>query len=81
MTSFLTAILAALFVSAASPGGGQTSQDLRSTPAGRRLSEVIELINSGDRAAAARYASENYGGQFRTIPMSQHQGFILKCTT
>jgi CubicO group peptidase (beta-lactamase class C family) len=79
MPSFFAAMLAALFVSAASAGGpqaAQTSQDLRSTPAGRRLSEVIELINSGDRAAAARYASENYGGQFRTIPMSQHQGFV-----
>jgi hypothetical protein len=72
MTSFVAALLTALLVSAY-----QVPQDLRSTPAGRRLSEVIELINSGDRAATAKYASENYGDKFRTIPMSQHQGFYL----
>ncbi len=46
------------------------------TPALQRAYEIIELINSGDRKAAAAYIKKNYAPQFLEIPLNQHLDFI-----
>ncbi len=45
-------------------------------PAERRVKELVQFINSGDRAAYQKYVSENFAGNFARIPMEQHLEFF-----
>jgi hypothetical protein len=42
----------------------------------RRVHELIELINSGDRKAAWTYAQRNFSPDFLKIPKEEHLNFI-----
>lgn len=53
------------------PAAGTTD-----SPAVSRGRELIQFINSGDRAAAAAYIKENYAPEFMRIPLSQHLAFL-----
>ncbi len=45
-------------------------------PAERRAKELIQFINSGNRAAYQKYVTENFAPNFARIPMEQHLGFF-----
>lgn len=47
------------------------------SPAETRAREVVQLINSGDRAAVKKYVAENFAGQMASIPMDAHLNFFL----
>ncbi len=75
----LSALAAALLAAACLCSTGRASEEVQLpiTPAGTRLTEVVDLINSGDRAAAQEYVSEQYSPQFRdAFPMTQHTGIF-----
>ena len=43
------------------------------TPAGKRAAEIVELMNSGDKAAAQAYIDAHYAPEFKgAFPMAQH---------
>lgn len=47
------------------------------TPAATRMSEIVDLINTGDRAAIEEYIEESYSTGFReAFPMTQHTGMF-----
>jgi CubicO group peptidase (beta-lactamase class C family) len=46
-------------------------------PAETRAREVVELINSGDRAAIKKYVDANFNDRMRGIPIDRHMGFFL----
>ncbi|HZS10587.1 MAG TPA: serine hydrolase domain-containing protein [Blastocatellia bacterium] len=56
----------------------QPQADAANNPAARRANEIIGLINSGNRAEAAKYVTENYGAEFAKMPMDAHLGFISR---
>src|SRR5438105_1994909 len=79
MMRVLTRTLMLALLLALCPNGlrAQQNQSTLETPAGRRVAELIRLINSGDRAAARVYAKENYApGFFERAPMEAHLNFI-----
>ncbi len=45
-------------------------------PAERRVRELIQFLNSGNRAAYQKYVAENFAPNFARIPMEQHLGFF-----
>lgn len=47
-------------------------------PAERRAKELIQFLNSGDRATYQKYVTENFAPNFLKIPMEQHLGFLLQ---
>lgn len=54
-------------------GAYQDVRDLPDTPAAQRLTELIEIINSGDAERTEAYLTEHLTDDFRTmIPMEQH---------
>ena len=73
--------LAALAVLSLLPGAmlaQQSGQD-SSSPAAKRATELVWLINSGDRAAGRAYAQANYAPSFLTMaPMEAHLGHISR---
>ena len=47
------------------------------TPAGKRLTEFIELINVNDKAAIEKYVNENLSLNFKSaMPIERHVGMI-----
>jgi len=73
-------VLAAALLAAAclqSTGLATEGVQLPDTPAGRRMAEIVDLINNGDKAAAEEYVTEEYSQQFRdAFPMTQHTGIF-----
>lgn len=50
-----------------------TSKPIPDTPSGRRIPELIRVINTGDRDAAHAYINEHFAPSFRdTFPMEEH---------
>jgi CubicO group peptidase (beta-lactamase class C family) len=56
--------------------GQQPTSDTSDSPAVRRVHELIQFVNTGNRKAAGEYIKENYAPSFLKIPMNQHLGFI-----
>lgn len=57
----------------------QPSQVDTTGPAARRATELVRLIDTGDRAAARKYAQHSYAPQFLTMaPMDVHLGHISR---
>ena len=46
------------------------------SPAETRAREVVDLLNSGDRAAARRYVEANFSDNMRNLPMDRHLAFV-----
>ena len=69
-------VVSLLLLSSATAGAQQTSTETTESPAVRRGRDLIQLINSGDRVAAAAYIKENYAPEFMRIPLSQHLDFV-----
>lgn len=73
------ALAAVLFAAVCLSSPGRASEDVQlpDTPAARRMAEIVDLINRGDRAAVEEYVSEEYSQQFRdAFPMTQHTGIF-----
>lgn len=69
--------LVALFLAACLFSAGLASEDMQlpDTPPGKRMAEIVDLINHGDSEAVEEYVSEQYTQQFReAFPMTQHAG-------
>lgn len=45
-------------------------------PAERRVKELIQFLNTGNRATYQKYVSENFAPNFARLPMEQHLGFF-----
>ena len=69
-------IVAMLILALAMVGSAAAQTAPTESPAIRRVRELADLINSGDRAAAAAYIKDNYGASFLRMPMDDHLGFI-----
>ena len=70
---------AALLVAICLPPPALASEtvELPDTPAARRMTEVVDLINSGDREAVEAYVSGEYSREFlEAFPMTQHTGIF-----
>ena len=78
MRSFVRNILVVslLLLSSVTVGAQQPAADATESPAVRRGRELIQLLNSGDRVAAAAYIKETYGPEFMRIPLAQHLNFV-----
>jgi CubicO group peptidase (beta-lactamase class C family) len=46
------------------------------TPAEHRVKELVQFLNTGNRATYQKYVSENFAGNFARIPMDRHLGFF-----
>jgi CubicO group peptidase (beta-lactamase class C family) len=46
------------------------------TPAARRVTELVNVINSADAAAVKTFIEQTYGGELGQMPMSAHLNFI-----
>ncbi|HEX4945638.1 MAG TPA: serine hydrolase domain-containing protein [Blastocatellia bacterium] len=46
------------------------------TPAERRVKELVQFLNTGNRAAYQKYVTENFAPNFARIPMERHLGFF-----
>jgi CubicO group peptidase (beta-lactamase class C family) len=46
------------------------------SPAESRAQEVVDLLNTGDRAAAKRYVEANFSDNMRNLPMDRHLAFV-----
>jgi CubicO group peptidase (beta-lactamase class C family) len=65
-----------LFVVLCTPGGAAQSSG-GGGPAEKRARELVQVLNTGDRAAARSYAETNYAPQFlASAPMEAHLGFV-----
>ena len=67
----LVCLICLVYVLQATP---QTTQS--ETPAERRVKEFTHLINTGDRAALRKYATENFAPDFLNLPMEAHLDFF-----
>ncbi|MEP7273588.1 MAG: hypothetical protein ABI882_18975, partial [Acidobacteriota bacterium] len=45
-------------------------------PAERRIKELVQFLNSGNRATYQKYVAENFAPVFMRIPMEQHLEFF-----
>ncbi len=55
--------------------GPSTAEQLPETPAGRRMAEILDLINQADSETIKKYVSEEYAPEFRdAFPEAQHAG-------
>ena len=55
----------------------QPSQNVPTTPAVRRATELVQIVNTGDRTAVKAYAQSNYAPSFLAMaPMDAHLGFV-----
>lgn len=79
----VVALAAAAFarpVASAPPAAGSArppqaapADTIPDTPAGRRLGEIVDVLNAADSAAIRAYVSENLGGRFAAeIPVDRH---------
>ncbi|WP_375771350.1 beta-lactamase family protein [Archangium gephyra] len=74
MNSIVCAILLFLCV----PAAVQAQPAAPETPAVRRVTELVKLINSADAAAVKRFIEETYGGELAQMPMRAHLNFIAQ---
>jgi CubicO group peptidase (beta-lactamase class C family) len=57
--------------------GPSGAEQLPETPAGRRMEEILDLINQADSETIKRYVSEEYAPDFRdAFPEAQHAGIF-----
>jgi CubicO group peptidase (beta-lactamase class C family) len=74
MSNFL--VVSLLLLGSVMACAQQPSAVSADSPAVRRGHELIQFLNSGDRAAATAYIKENYAPEFMRIPLGQHLNFI-----
>ncbi len=48
------------------------------TPAARRVTELVNVINSADAAAVKTFIEQTYGGELGQMPMGAHLNFIAR---
>jgi CubicO group peptidase (beta-lactamase class C family) len=63
----------------AQPAPGEYADDT-ARPAGRRgerIQQVLDAVNSGDRARIEALVKDAFGGPFREIPLEEHVGALL----
>ena len=73
ISGYLYIFLALAFVL---PGVTYAQPSAAQAAAERYARELIAFSNSGDRAAYRKFAEANFGGEFATIPMDAHLGFM-----
>ena len=72
---FRFAAVAALALCAGLVAGPSGAEQLPETPAGRRMEEILDLINQADPETVKEYVSEEYAPGFRdAFPEAQHAG-------
>lgn len=79
MRRFVPILLVALLsapAAAAPPGASTTvpavADTIPDTPAGRRLAEVVEVLNENDPGTIRGYVSGNLGGGLAEMPLDEH---------
>ncbi|HKP11660.1 MAG TPA: serine hydrolase domain-containing protein [Blastocatellia bacterium] len=74
MTTAIKRFMLALFLCCVGAAAAQAAQ--AENPAEARAREFARLLNSGNRAALAKYAKDNFTPGFLAIPMERHLDFL-----
>jgi CubicO group peptidase (beta-lactamase class C family) len=70
----LTPSIVLLLIATATAAGQTPAAE---TPAARRASELLDLIEGGNREAFQRYVQSSYTGEFARMPLQVHVDFLL----
>src|SRR5690348_579586 len=76
MRSALKSFLLALFLCGVGATMAAAQGPQPDSPAAARAKEFARLLDSGNRAALAAYAKENYTPGFLNVPMERHLEFL-----
>ena len=74
LRAVITGLCSIGILGAAVAGAAEPSKE--DSPAAMRARELVQVINSGDGAAAEKFVKETYAPEFLKMPMEAHLGFI-----